>query len=859
MKPILMRVSAAAVIAAAAGAVLSLGGAPHRPDHRMPAGGSSVVLSEVMFDPLGSEFYDEFIEIYNISPTDSVDLSGWKVGDEESWDRIVSAGEGTLLAPGQFGLILDSGYWGHSTSYDSLIPGAALVLTIDGASFGRSGLTNSKPHTVRLQNAAGEIVAAYTYTIGNPPGHSDEKIDLNGGDRPDNWANSLAVNGTPGFRNSVSPHDWNLTLRILRAPSRVIVPSGKWTASFSVRNTGLQDVSGMVLQVTAALPGVRQDSLQLLFEKVPVALAKGDSLVRKISVRFPRGGIWNVDFRAELSRDEVPSDNRARREVSVAFPAGAVVINEIMYYPETGMPEWVELFNPESCAVDLRRWRIATELDTESAVFLTRGSWILRAGAYGVLSRDSTFLQDGGIPGLCVSDLPALRNSGSELVLFGPAAAAVDTAEYRPEWGRRRGYSLERVWYERSGRDSANWRLSGTAGGTPGAANSVSPLDLDLQVRRFAVFPNPVPLRGRAVFLLTLQNGGRRPISGGNWRVFEDLNGDTLFQSGEPALSSGRFDGPLMPGDSLEIRFELPSLVSGSHVVVAAASAPGDQDLRNSRSVLLVRVGYAPGSVVINEIQYAPAPGKPEWLELFNPTDRAVNLQNWTLRKPLTGKTVQLAAETIRLPSQAYLVLASDSLSGLPAGAGLLVLKEFPGLANAGEALQLLDFSGTVMDSVLYSPRWGGGSGVSLERINPRHSGTDSSNWAASADGSGATPGRRNSVYTDILPARATLDVTPNPFSPDGDGFEDIAVIQYNLPLTTAYVSLRVFNMQGRCVRQLLNCAPSGSHREIFWNGKGNNGETLRMGIYILFLEALNSRKGVIVQLKKPVVLARKL
>ncbi|MCK4821781.1 lamin tail domain-containing protein, partial [bacterium] len=38
---------------------------------------SQVIFNEVMFDPLGSEYSDEFVEIVNLSPADSVDLTGW--------------------------------------------------------------------------------------------------------------------------------------------------------------------------------------------------------------------------------------------------------------------------------------------------------------------------------------------------------------------------------------------------------------------------------------------------------------------------------------------------------------------------------------------------------------------------------------------------------------------------------------------------------------------------------------------------------------------------------------------------------------------------------------------------------------
>ena len=75
----------------------------------VPARGQ-VALSEVMFDPSGSEFADEFIEVHNLSDR-AVDLAGWRVGDEAETDEIVPRGGGLLLPGGAFGLILDADYF----------------------------------------------------------------------------------------------------------------------------------------------------------------------------------------------------------------------------------------------------------------------------------------------------------------------------------------------------------------------------------------------------------------------------------------------------------------------------------------------------------------------------------------------------------------------------------------------------------------------------------------------------------------------------------------------------------------------------------------------------------------------------
>ena len=69
------------------------------------------------------------------------------------------------------------------------------------------GWSNSSPEPVILIDAEGDTVASYTYSIGNRPGHSDEKIRIDGGDDPQNWADSAVEGGTPGKPNSVNFSD----------------------------------------------------------------------------------------------------------------------------------------------------------------------------------------------------------------------------------------------------------------------------------------------------------------------------------------------------------------------------------------------------------------------------------------------------------------------------------------------------------------------------------------------------------------------------------------------------------------------------------------------------------------------------
>ena len=76
-----------------------------------------------------------------------------------------------------------------------------------------------------LVSSSGDTVGAMVYTTGNRPGFSEEKIDPEGGDGPDNWMDSRWEGGTPGRANSVSPRDYDLALaRVSESPFPV--PAG---------------------------------------------------------------------------------------------------------------------------------------------------------------------------------------------------------------------------------------------------------------------------------------------------------------------------------------------------------------------------------------------------------------------------------------------------------------------------------------------------------------------------------------------------------------------------------------------------------------------------------------------------------
>lgn len=58
---------------------------------------------------------------------------------------------------------------------------------------------------------------------------------------------------------------------------------------------------------------------------------------------------------------------------------------------------------------------------------------------------------------------------------------------------------------------------------------------------------------------------------------------------------------------------------------------------------------------------------------------------------------------------------------------------------------------------------------------------------------------------------------------------------------------------------QLANNHPGGSSGSVIFDGRDDSGEALRIGIYIIFLEAINEGSGGVENIKTVVVVARRL
>jgi hypothetical protein len=187
-----------------------------------------------------------------------------------------------------------------------------------------------------------------------------------------------------------------------------------------------------------------------------------------------------------------------------------------------------------------------------------------------------------------------------------------------------------------------------------------------------------------------------------------------------------------------------------------------------------------------------------------------------------------------------------------------------PSLNNEGDDIILLDPSGAMIDSVPYLPGWHHPSvidpgGRSLEKVNPLLNGSDARAWSTSADGEGGTPGWTNTLYAPVRPQTGSLTLSPNPFSPDGDGRDDQTIIGFGTPEGTSTISLRIYDIEGRLIRQLATNELTGPAGNVVWDGFDDRRRKARIGMYVVYLEILDAVGSVIDARKAVVVLAGRL
>jgi len=554
------------------------------------SGVSQVTLTEIMFKPIGDGDLDEFIEIYNTG-TSTINLSGWRISDGEDDDQLIAYAQGLLLEPGQFGLILDPDYFDHeSNTYEGMVPTSALVLTIDGATFGGYGLLNDESEVVSLIRAAGDTVSQHAYSPENEKGYSDEKIMPGAGDTVTNWANSRTLKGSPGAWNTVSPPLRDLAIANFWSEPKQPSVGSPFTLFALIRNNGLEPMP------SAGLSFYFDEDLSGTFEEIEIfarrdirALSPGDSA--RDSVFVPVAEEGPRLFLAELEVDDDDSTNNRRvLPQNISPDQVALVINEIQYRPFEGQSEWVEFFYAGVYPLDIGGWQFseATGLANSDKRWTCPNLW-LTPGDFLILAADSTIFLESLPETLEVlvwgSGAPRLNDTGDSLVIWDTSGQRIDQVNYDPDWGRDEdGISLERISPTSAGNVPLNWASSADpSGSTPGRPNSQLYVPSSVGANILSIEPNPFSPDGDGFEdIVFLQYHLKHPNSRLDLKVY-DVRGRKVRWLANNELV-GQEGKKLWDGKDEQGR-ELPV---GIYVVYLEALAQGDTRIEKAKRAIVI-------------------------------------------------------------------------------------------------------------------------------------------------------------------------------------------------------------------------------------------------------------------------------
>jgi hypothetical protein len=155
-------------------------------------------------------------------------------------------------------------------------------------------------------------------------------------------------------------------------------------------------------------------------------------------------------------------------------------------------------------------------------------------------------------------------------------------------------------------------------------------------------------------------------------------------------------------------------------------------------------------------------------------------------------------------------------------------------LTNSGGTVALIDPNNNIQTFIWDQDC---GDGISWERVSP-----DQDVWLCCAGAEKSTPGKKNSISTTHSD-NLDLSMEPNPFSPDGDGFEDEVTFHFTLP-TMSDFTLKIFDIEGRLIKTIFD-GQSQTSGETTWDGRDNDNRYVRIGIYVVWAEAKGNTRSV--------------
>lgn len=520
-----------------------------------------------------------------------------------------------------------------------------------------------------------------------------------------------------------------------------------------------------------------------------------------------------------------------------------IVVNEIYpdFTPSNGLPEaeFVELFNASNEVFDLNGWTFS---DGSSSAFLP--AYIMKSGEFVILcSLSDTALFSPFGKTLGVPSFPGLNNAGDHLQFFDPMGLLIDEVNYTDDWYQdvnkeNGGYTLEQINPFNPCSGMLNFTASNQMiGGSPGTINSVfdanfndtmSPLLLNVSI----ISQDSVSLRFNELL-------DTSSIIAPNFILTPNI------QVNEAIAIAPDFNSVI-----LTLSNPLDSGIIYSISVLDVTDCSGNSISDDNQSFIALPSMANSNDIVINEILFNPRTDGVDFVELFNRTDKVIDLSS--LRIADEANIPQLITEEsfLLLPKSFTVITESKEniLQEYPLGveSRIIEVDNLPGFDNEEDTVYLSNETGLSIDVVTYNEDQHftllqDVNGVSLERISVERPSNDPTNFHSASETVGfATPGYENSQAFENIRFSGDINLEPDIFSPDNDGFQDILHINYQFSSPGFVASINIFDRNGRLIKRLVQNELLGSSGTFSWDGITDDNLKARIGIYVLLIEAFD-------------------
>lgn len=521
---------------------------------------------------------------------------------------------------------------------------------------------------------------------------------------------------------------------------------------------------------------------------------------------------------------------------------GDVIINEFMCdpTPQVGLKdaEFVEIYNTSTKIFNVQNW----EIGDASSDGTIQQAWLL-PGEYMVLT--GTANVDSFAVAMQVTSFPSLNNAGDNIVLRTDLGLVLDSITYSDSWygnvnKEDGGYTIERINPNDPCSDFSDWLASNDPlGGTPGLQNSIYDITPDTDApglnQLIALPPNYL-------------------------EVYFDEGMDSLS-----LVNSIITINPTLTILNQYVFGEHPTMMILEFVENIQASQTYTIDIQNAADCWLNSANLIgqfalaeqalAGDVVINEIVFNPITGGTDWVEVYNTSNKLIDLFNWELAN-YDNDTIDnhelINAHFLVYPHE-YAVISEDSVQILQqfgaAVPGKFVQSSLPTYGNDSGTVYLI-FNNTLIDRVSYDAGWhfqllDNEDGKSLERLDPLGDANSSSNWHTAAEAIGfGTPGRVNSQYYPAL-FNGEFSYTSETVSPDNDGYEDVLQINYQMIKPGLIGTFTVYDDRGRLIAEVMKSELLGIEGTFAWNGVTDDQVKASIGTYVGVFEAFNVDGGI--------------